>query len=256
MKAKFLIPLFLSLSCVLSATAQTEEGSPVVEIGLACNEELSAIYDGLALQLVNDASLTGVITLIGDTLEGRNLSYLKWLNDYPRIRKYSVADRIRVVRGPNQQNFRIRIQTTVDSERIIRAIPDFLEKPIDRPTLFDRGWADVHRDEYTRRTAVINNSFLDLGCDFSPNISDFATKIAISGDVVGYVLIYTAPKRGPERADQVAKHILRSIRESAKFSPSRLRSVYGGTRKEPEVELWLVPKALEKSFNNNRETFR
>jgi hypothetical protein len=117
---------------------------------------------------------------------------------------------------------------------------EFAEQKITSTTLFDKNWADFNRDY--GKLDIYSNGFLDLGCEFSPNVREFAKMLISNPELTGYLVIYTKFGKGIKHGNQVASFAVNDLVRNYSAPRNRLKTIYGGNRDEPEIELWLVPK--------------
>jgi hypothetical protein len=210
------------------------------EFGKACNEEFLAKSDAFLVGLNNDPTATGFIIFYGDKLyEGRNLNYIRAFDSYISIRKFDKT-RILILRGENQGEMKTQFWIVPAGASPPKPETEFIESKIIKTTLFDKNWADFNRD--FGKLDIYSDGFDDLGCEFSPNRKGFAGKINSNPELTGYLVIYTKFGRGKAHADKIASFALRELIREFKISRNRLKIIYGGNRKEPEIEFWLAPK--------------
>ncbi len=116
----------------------------------------------------------------------------------------------------------------------------FILEKVTSTTRFDKSWADFNKDN--GKLDIYSNGFLDLGCDFSPNQNAFAKTLLSNDELTGYLIIYTKFGKNKKYADRIASFALRELTKTFKVPRNRLKAIYGGNRKEPEIEFWFVPK--------------
>lgn len=212
------------------------------EFGKICSEDFMARYDGYLVSLYNDPNSTGYVLFYGDeTLEGRNLNFLNALKKHPEMRKF---DKSRFVfrRGENRPQMHIQFWIVPAGAEAPATGKEFVQEKIVTTTLFDKNWADFYRNEYDRKLEIYEPGFLDLGCEFSPNVREFADILLSNPDLNGYLVVYTKFGKGAKRGNQVAAFAVTDLMKNYKVPRNRLKTIYGGNREKPEIELWFVPK--------------
>jgi hypothetical protein len=204
------------------------------EFGKSCREDFQVRIDSFHNELNNNPKSTGYAIFYGSkTLEARNLSYFQILSIYPKERKLP----IQTVRGANQKEEKTQFWIIPAGAELPKVTADFFSTEITKPTLFDSVWADFHR--FYGELNIYDLGFLDLGCDFPPNQTEFAKILGSNPNLNGRLVIFNSNKN---RADRVAKFAVNELTKTYKVSPKRLTTTYGGKRSETTIEFWLVPK--------------
>ncbi|MCW5960822.1 MAG: hypothetical protein KIS76_11730 [Pyrinomonadaceae bacterium] len=95
-------------------------------------------------------------------------------------------------------------------------------------------------------TVSKNEEFVDgfyafEGCEFAPNLKDFAAILSQEKDLNGYLVI-RAKKNIARKINSLA---LEELTKTFKISPKRLKIVFGDETEDSELELWLVPQGEE-----------
>jgi len=240
---KIFLILTVSLSFLTIGFGQENLKAELVdEFGKLCSEDLMARYDGLLIQLENNPNTAGYIVFYGDSeLEGRNLNFITYLRDiFPNSRKIDKT-RLNVLRGKNRDKMHIQFWIVPGRANSPTPQGEFIKEKISSTTLFDKNWADLYR-LYDGRLEIYSDSFLDLGCEFSPNVSKFAETLISNPELTGYLIVYTKFGKGIKRGNQVVNFAVRDLVRNHKVPQNRLKTIYGGNREEPEIELWFVPK--------------
>ena len=231
--------LFISFHVCLSQ--ETPKAVLIDEFGKICSEELMARYDAFFIELNNNPTSTGYIVFYGDeTVEGRNLNFIAYLTlIYPQTRRYDKS-RLVLVRGENQAEMKVQFWSVPDGANPPKPEKEFVEQKINSTSLFDKNWADFNR-EYDGLD-IYSNGFLDLGCEFSPNVSAFAEKLLSNPELTGYLVVYTKFGKGKKYGNRIASFAVVDLMNNYKVPRNRLKTIYGGNREKPEIELWFVPK--------------
>lgn len=213
------------------------------EFGKICSEDLMSRYDGYMVRLYNEPSAMGYFVFYGEeNFEGRNLNFIEYLKSiYPTRRGF---DKTKLVlrRGANRPQMHIQFWVVPAGADAPKPVKEFVPEKIASTTLFDKNWADLYRDEYSKRREIYVNGFYDLGCEFSPNVKEFAEILFANPELTGYLVVYTKFGKGAKRGNQVAAFAVRDLVKNYKVPRARLKTIYGDNREEPEIELWLVPK--------------
>lgn len=244
-----LIAIFVSFQDGFSQ----EKSNPVLidEFGKICSEELMARYDNFLNALNNQPNATGYFLFYGDkSVEGRNLNYISYLTEvYPWNRGFD-KNRFILLRGKNQDQMKVQFWLVPAGTSPPKPEEEYIESRITSTTLFDKNWADFHR--WYGELEIYQMGFLDLGCEFSPNIEAFAEKLLSNPELTGYLVVYTKFGRGAKRGNQVGNFALKDLIKYRKVPRNRLKMIYGGNRKEPEIELWFVPKGAAPAKTKSR----
>lgn len=212
------------------------------EFGKICSEDLMARYDNFLFTINRHPDAIGYFVFYGDkSVEGRNLNFIKYLTKYyPEIRGFDNS-RFILSRGENRDEMKVQFWLVPAGTTPPKPNKEFVEVKYTSATLFDKNWADFNR--WSGELDIYSNGFLELGCEFSPNVAVFAKEILSNPDLIGYLIVYTQFGKGVKRANQVGNFALKDLIKYHKVPRKRLRAIYGGNRNEPEIELWLVPKA-------------
>jgi len=235
-----------TLLCFLFLTAFSfgqDTVAPVLldEFSEVCSEDLMARMDNLFIQLANNPSARAVVILHGrQDMEGRSQELSRYISTvYPNRRRYD-ASRLNVLRGASQEKQLVQFWVVPPGTEDPRPEKAFVPNDYAQSTLFDRARTDFHRWDGT--LDIYNDGFLDLGCDFSPNRGLFAKILKENKTLSAFLIVYTAEKRNAGRGVRIASFALNDLVKNFGVPRSRVRAIYGGARKEPEIEFWLVPR--------------
>lgn len=246
--------MFISFSILLFAVQvffaqETPKAELIDEFGKLCSEEVMANYDNYMFHLQNNPSATGYFVFYGnDSMEGTNLTFIKYLTEiYPTLRRYDKS-RIVLIRGENRGE--MKTQFWIVPAGAIPPIPEkkFVQEKITSTTRFDKNWADFHK--WFAKLEIYDNGFFDLGCEFSPNVNEFARILLTEKDLTGYLVIYGNNKK---RAEKVAKFAVNDLVKTNKIPRNRLKTIYGGKSEEPQIEFWFVPKGNKPPEINSKQ---
>lgn len=212
------------------------------EFGKICSEDLMARHDAFLIKLSNEPSALGYVVFYGDeTLEGRNLNFYHVLRNFAAMRGFD-ATRFVFLRGENRPQMLFQFWVVPAGADAPKPFKEYSPENIVSTTLFDKNWADFYRDEYSKKLEIYADGFYDLGCEFSPNVKEFAETLLSNPELTGYLIVYTEFGKGLKRGNQVAAFAVRDLIKNHKVPRNRLKTIYGGNRAEPEIELWLVPQ--------------
>jgi hypothetical protein len=147
--------------------------------------------------------------------------------------------RLIVVRGANRSTDRTQFWLLPPGAASPEPEQPFVQPNVTATTLFDKSWADFHKPY--GKLEIYSNSFYDLGCDFSPNVAEFSNILLNNQELTGYIVVYTKFGQGKKRGNRVGNFAVQDLIKNHKIPKNRLKMIYGGNRREPELELWLVP---------------
>lgn len=205
-----------------------------------CSEIISLHYDNFLVELHNDPTSTGYIVFSGKvSQDGTNLRYIRHLSvNYPRFRGFDV-NRIILIRGENQDKMQVQFWKVPFGAKPPEVNKNFEIKKISSTKMFQKTYAELAKF----LPNSINEEFVDSfywfeGCDFAPNLSDFAKDLSEDGNLTGYLVIYATKKI----AGKIKNLALKELTEKHKISPDRLKTIYGGRKQKSEMELWFLPK--------------
>jgi hypothetical protein len=223
-----------------------ERPALIEEFGKECSEQIMARYDNFLNALNNQPNAMGYFVFYGDkSVEGRNLNFIKYLTEYyPRTRGFDNS-RFILLRGENQDEMKVQFWLVPARATPPKPEKEFIKSEITSTTLFDKNWADFNNWYFNNpygELRIYSDGFLALGCEFSPNVGAFAKILLSNPKLTGYLIVYTKFGKGVKRGDQVGNFALNDLIKYHKVPRNRLKAIYGGNRKEPEIELWLVPK--------------
>ncbi len=241
---KILIAVFFVLAFSPLGFGQEKPKAQLsAELGKICSEYLMAHYDLFLADLQNHPGDLGYIVFYGDrSLEGINLNYIRFVGvNYPRFRGFPI-ERLIIARGADRDEMKIQLWRVPPGAELPEPERKFVAEKIAATTLFDRNWADFHKS-ITNEFGIYSNNFYEAnGCDFSPNAVDFADILLKNPELTGYLIVYGKIGNGKRRADRVAAFAVDDLVRNYKVPRTRLKAVYGGNRREPEIELWFVPR--------------
>ena len=213
-----------------------------------CSEELVARMDTFLAELSKTPSSNGVIIFEGKSNdEGRNLTYFHILESHTKQRQFDPA-RISYVRAANGNKMVMYYWIVPNGAQAPKPASPFRAEPISSPVHFETAWADWRKFAGTEWT-IYSNSFADWGCEANPNMRAFAEILRSNPHLVGYVIIYTKFGARRSRANKVSSFAIKELTREYKVPKAQLRTIFGGGRAEPQMELWFVPKGQRLPVN-------
>lgn len=243
MKSQKLLPALavLFLTLINAFGQETPQAQLVDSFGKLCSEEFLARNDAFLVGLQNNPTATGYIVFYGaNSLEGKNLIYLEILKNHSRMRKFD-STRIKILRGENRDEMQVEFWIVPAGASAPTVDQEYKVEKITAPMLFDNGYADFYK--LFGKLAIYDDSFFyDWGCGISPNRKDFAKTLLSNPELTGYLVVYTKFGKGVKRGNQMAAFAVRDLTKNYKIQQNRLKTIYGGNRREPEIEFWFVPK--------------
>jgi hypothetical protein len=240
-RKSFLFLIILLASFQISFGQEKPKAYLIDEFGKPCSEDLMARYDGFLIQLNQNPLAIGYIIFYGDDeLEGRNLNFITYLTlIYPQAHRLDKS-RIVLIRGENRAEMKIQFWLVPAGANPPKPEREFVEEKITSTSLFDRNRAEFNR--WSGRLDIYYDGFLDLGCEFRPNVGEFANTLLSNPELTGYLIVYTEFGKGIKYGNRVASFAVVDLMNDYKVPRNRLKTIYGGNREEPEIELWFVPK--------------
>jgi hypothetical protein len=236
--------LFLLVCLQICFAQETEQQGYLLDqtVDSYCSDYLKQIFDRLAIELDKDPGSTAYIIHNGKNgQEGKNLFYQRFLKSYLVNNRGVDSSRIVFRRGENRDKMIFQYWIVPTGATPPEPEKEFIPEPISSTTLFDKGWADLYKD-YDGKLTIYSDS--PEPCDFGPNMIGFANALFKNPNAKGYLIIYTQFGKGARRADKVAKLALDELINQYDVPRKTLKTIYGGTRSEPHIELWIVPEGL------------
>jgi hypothetical protein len=232
--------LVLLLIFTINALSQkTSEAIPVDEFGDVCSEDLMARMDNFMIQINNNPTARGLVVFHGRTdTEGRNLKLADYIARRP-TRPGVGLPKLPIIRGENRNKQLIQFWLVPPGAPEPKPDRPYVPSTYAETTLFDRSPVRFHRWEGVLDIYV--DGFYDLGCDFSPNRKVLSEILRMNEDLNAYLVVYTDSENRKDGL-KLASWALNDLVKNHKVSRSRVRAIFGGLRKESEIEFWLVPK--------------
>jgi len=243
-----LILLIIPMTSQIVLSQDFKETTMMDEFGKICYEDFSARYDGFAYFLYNNPSVKGVVIFYGDkTIEGTNLNFIKALKEYALINRGINKSRFTLLRGDNQNEMKIQFWIVPTGSTPPKVEKAFEKEKISITSRFDKNFADFYKSE--GKLEIYQNGFYELGCDFSPNVSEYSKTLLSDKNLTGYLVIYGNKK---DRAERVVKFAVNDLVKNHKVPRNRLKTIYGGKSEEPQIEFWFVPKKDKPPVGNSK----
>jgi hypothetical protein len=242
MKSKLPLLLIILFSSLQIYFGQNEI-KPILFDELAdeyCSEILALKLDMFSIELNKHSDSRAYIIFQGkNSQEGKNLLYLLQPQKYLGYRGIK-EDKIVTIRGENKDKMTMQLWVVPNGATPPIIEKSFLKKEIDSTTLFDKSWADWYKWNSSEWT-IYGYSFVEWGCEMDLNMKGFAETIHSQPNLTGYLVVYTKFGKGKNHAKKVTDFAIRELSRQHKVSKEKLKTIYGGNRNTPELELWVVP---------------
>ncbi len=205
-----------------------------------CSETLVHELDTFLLELHNTSSAKGHIIFQGkNAQEGKNIKYFATLKSHITHRNFDPS-RIEYFRDEDTEQMIMQFWIVPQGAAAPKLEKEFVRQKIDSTTRFDIGWADWHKWNGSEWT-IYSYSFVNWGCDIDLNMKAFAETLNSQSNLTGYLVVYPKFGKGKRQAKKVTDFAVKELTQQYKVSKSKLKTIYGGNRQEPELELWFVP---------------
>ncbi len=230
---------FIILILSFSVYSQnTNEVKLIDELGKPCSEDLSARYDSFLTELQNTPNSKGYIIFNGEiSQEGTNLRFIEILKRHLEFRKFD-ENRIVLIRGENLKDMNIQFWLMPNDSNPPKVEKLYSNEKITSPKMFQRIVAEFNKN-YGNENEFFDSFSGNWGCDFAPNLKDYAEVLKSYNNLTGYIIIYGSKTQSKKRIKNFA---VKQLITKYKIAKNRLRTVYGENREESEIELWFVPK--------------
>lgn len=204
-----------------------------------CSEIIALHYDNFLVELSNDPSSAGFIVFNGEEAQdGTNLRYIRHLSfNYPRFRGFD-QNRITLIRGENLSKMRIQFWKVPSGADIPKVEKTFEAEKILSTQRFQKTYANLMKISGSEKEELVDGFYASEGCEFAPNLEDFAKVLSENDELTGYLIIY-ADKKNEKK---LKKFVIKNLSENYKIPQNRLKIISGGKNDEPIIELWFVPK--------------
>ncbi len=211
----------------------------VDEVGEVCSEDLMARMDNFMVQLNTNPTAKGVVIFHGrNDTHGRNQLLSRYISTrYPAMRGFD-SSRLRLLEGETREEQMIQFWIVPAGAKELVYKP-YGAASYSESILFDRAWVGFNR--WAGSLDIYSDGFYDLGCDFPPNRALFAKIVRENPHLDAFLIVYTSPENR-SRGVRLASFALNDLVGNFKVPRKRIRAINGGTRKEPEIELWLIPR--------------
>lgn len=235
---------FIVIVVLALGNAKAQERPKAVlaeEVGITCSEDLMARYDYFLGKLLLQPSARGMLLFYGDqSSEGRNLNLFRWMTEfYPQVRRFKNLN-LEFVRAKNGPKTNIQFWIVPSGAEPPAPSERFQPEAITSTSRYDVAAADFHK--YKGKTYLYLDGFYELGCDFAPNNVGFVDQLRKNKSLTGYFVVYTEFGKGKAYGDRIARFAVSELLKNFRISRARIKTIYGGNRNKPEIELWLVPE--------------
>lgn len=205
-------------------------------------EHASARLDSFALALSNLPAAVGYIVVY----EARGGSRLRaqrhgaFAYDRLVVRRGIDAERLKMIWGGPDDELMVRLYIVPNGATPPQPTPTVSEGEARTRAarLFDRGRLTVRRDGGGRPALVTSYDCLPDAVD----LGEYAKALRAEPDAAARVVVYGARGARLSEANAVSRLVRHRLFTVENIAHRRISVVYGGTREEPSVELWLVPR--------------
>jgi hypothetical protein len=232
--------LILSADIAVFSQEQPKTARKFDEYGDINCEEAKSRLDNLAIKLQEEPGTKAYFVIYrGRKLPGRALPYPSAIKSYLLETRGLDADRIVVTDGGEREEMWVEAWIVPEGASAPEPTPSPRAAAADSlvPVKYDEGWADLFPIE--GKMGITDNTDCPLR---SLSLKDFAEALKSRPDRRGHLIIYTQFGQGVRRARRVANIARREMVKDYGIEASRIKTVYGGHREYPAMELWLVPK--------------
>lgn len=214
------------------------EARLVDEMGKPCSEDLLARYDGFLAELQNAPKSKGYIIFNGEiSQEGTNIRFIDILKRHPKFRGFD-ENRVVFIRAENLKDMNIRFLLVSDRASPPKIENLYLNEKIVSPTMFQKTVAEFN-DTYGNENEFFDEFSANWGCDFAPNLEDYAKVLLADENLTGYLIANISP----EDDLKIVRFAYEKLVGKYKVPSERLQYSIGGNYSEDsQIELWFVPK--------------
>ncbi|HYN86113.1 MAG TPA: hypothetical protein VER32_12770 [Pyrinomonadaceae bacterium] len=207
-------------------------------------EDLLARLDHLAIRLTNEPDAEAHLIVYGGRLgaERRVRAHIEFTRDYLMTQRGIAARRVRVEYGGRREEFTVEPYVVPKGATPPGPLPTIGEDDAaTRAVKFDEGRLGVGRDARGRLT-LRRDEAMRCPSGSSPDLAAYAQALRADRDAGAYVVVYGARGARLSEANAVSRLVRHRLFTAEDIAQRRITAVYGGTREEPFVELWLVPR--------------
>jgi hypothetical protein len=199
-----------------------------------CSEYSREALDMFFIELQNKPDKKGLIVLYGeDGLEGQILAFRKIITRHAKFRNFDPG-RFDVIRTANAEKAIVRFWILEPDSNFGKSFNEYKPEPVTGRLRFDRGYASLSED--SKKLELFSG---EESCDLGINFADYAARLSADQNLKGQVIVYTD---SAGKFNRMSDLLIKELNEKYKIARSRLEITYGGTRDEPEIELWLIPE--------------
>ena len=210
------------------------------EFETICSEDFRARLEPFAATFQSRPNSKGFIFLQGRTGDvGTTLKYKSWIYDY-LVNIWGVdKNRFAFHRLPDKKVRKFQFWIYPAGSNLPEATE--FSYQLTNTSLFQIVPADLRKSYYDRKTEthIYVDGFQGLGCGVGPNNWALEKLIEENPDFTAYLIIYN---KNTKNLKKIKKLAMKSISENTDIPKEKIKTFYGGARKNPEIEFWLVKK--------------
>ncbi len=236
---KLLTLILLLFSCFYPAyiySQKTSDSLLVGELGsFNCSEYAKNSLDNFFVALQNQPDKKGIIVLYGEKdNQGKILAFKRNVINRSKLLSFDMS-RVKIIFGKPQKVARVQFWITSEGSQLLKKIETFEKSTLSSPIRFDEGYADLSKDSKTVETIRYDESAET--CDLGLNFEDFAAEFFENFEFTGYLVIYNSPSKFLK----ISEILTEKLNQKYKVPKFRIKTIYGGRKSEPQIELWFVP---------------
>jgi hypothetical protein len=237
----YLIAILL-LAFDVSAISQEPPKAVLVDefANILCSEDNRAKIDNFFAEISQTPNSLGYVVGSADaSVPGRFNKYFKSFQSHVLFRRFD-PKRIQFFRGPDTDKMHFRFWIVPEGSQSPDLPPTYRAPKIEQPTLFDS--SEIFR---------IKNNQVNFGddggdalepCDWGLDLNQFAMSLNSDSSLTGYLMASSKDTRDKAKAKTALQLTARDMSKMYGVASHRLKTIYVGSRKDTEMQLWLVPK--------------
>jgi hypothetical protein len=240
----------LSLACLFALVAASAESRAQVEPSetygeVNCETELARL-DKFALPVLDKRGAEAhVIVYAGrDEPPGKTLRHVRFIREYLIGTRGIEASRVHVRAGGRRESLAVELFLVAPGAPAPQATPTLeatrAADDAGGARKFDEGRFGSTRDA---RGRLVLWDGSDAMCSHAlPDLGEYARALRADADARAHVVVYGARGARLSEANTVSRLIRHRLFTVENVAHPRITVVYGGTREELFVELWLIPR--------------
>lgn len=237
----YLIAILL-LSFGVGANSQKPPKAVLVDefANILCSEDNRTKIDSFFAEISQTPKSIGYVIGSADaSIPGRFNKYFKSFQSHVLFRRFD-PKRIQFFRGPDMDSMLFRFWIVREGSQPPDLPPTYLAPKIEQPTLFD-----------SSEIFLIKNDQVNFGddggdalepCDWGLDLNQFAMSLNADSNLTGYLMASSKNNRDKAKAMTALQLTTMNMSKMYGVASHRLKTIYVGSRKETEMQLWLVPK--------------